>query len=149
MPTVFIANMAVKLPSRFAEGDIATETAAGLLNEIQVNRVRAQLRHAFERGKLAPEELQGKADELMAQPLRPGTTTDDDPETDDPIMHEALSIARELIVSRMAAEGLPPPKGIDTHAKQLVDNMSEIYDKARLRLEARHRAAAEALEALT
>jgi hypothetical protein len=70
---------------------------------------------------------------------------DDDGETD-PVMEEALAIAREMIIGRMAEEGLPPPRGINTHARALVDAMPEIQDRARFRIEARYRAAAEAIQ---
>ena len=65
----------------------------------------------------------------------------DDGDDDDPILLEAMAIARELIIKRMATEGLPPPKGLDMHAKQLVDNQPKIVELARKRVEERHKAA--------
>ena len=146
MPTVFIANLAVILPIRFAAGDAIEETPAKVLNDIQQRRIKAKLRWLLNRGEIAPEELQSKANELSNADLLPYITSDDDDADSDPILVEALSMAREIIVSRMAQEGLPPPKGIDLHAKALVDGMPELQEKARLRIEARYRAAAAAIE---
>ena len=144
MATVFIANMAVTLPSRFSEGDIASHNAAMMLNEIQHRRVKARLRYLLERNEIAPFEVQAKADELCAMDLVPHLTSDDE-ENSDPVFEEAMLIARELIVARMAKEGLPPPKGLDMHAKALVDAMPEIHERARLRVEARYMAASQSL----
>lgn len=145
MPTVFIANLAVILPSRFAAGDICNETAAEMLNEIQLRRIKSRLRYLIQRGDIAPEELQAKALVLLEGDLVPYATQDDDDTEGDPVYLEALAMARELIVGRMAQEGLPPPKGLDTHAKALVDGMPDIQEKARLRIEARYNAASAAI----
>lgn len=144
MPTVFINNLAVVLPSRFAAGQEIGENAAAVLNEIQHQRVRVRLRRLVQRGELAEEEIQPKADAFMAEELEPYGVGDEDIEND-PVFKEALGMARELIVGRMAAEGLPPPKGIDNHAKALVEGMPALMEKARLRVEARYRAAAAAI----
>lgn len=148
MPTVFIANLAVILPSRFAVGSIADEIAAKVLNDIHLRRVKAKLRWLLSRGEINANELQTRALELNEAELVPYATLDDDDSEADPIFIEALSMAREIIVSRMAQEGLPPPKGLDLHAKALVDAMPEIQEKARLRIEARYNAANAAIEEL-
>lgn len=146
MPTAFINGLAINLPSRFAEGDKADAIALALLNEIQHRRVKSQLRYMLAHGDINPDGLQQRADELMAKELVPHLTPDDDDEAEnDPVFKEALSMARELIISRMAAEGLPPPKGIDVHAKALVDGMPDLQEKARARVELRQRIAIEAL----
>jgi hypothetical protein len=128
------------LPSRFSAGDLATEVAAKILNQIQHQRVRAKHLYLLERGEVVPENLQAKADELMEQELLPYLTSADN-EDDDPVMVEALSIARDLIIARLAQEGCLPPKGIDFHAKALVDGNPAIYEQARKRVEARFAAA--------
>jgi hypothetical protein len=148
MPTVFIANLAVVLTSRFAAGDIADETAAKMLQEIQLRRIKARLRWLLSRGELAPEELQAKAEALLEVELTPYSTADDDDPENDPVFVEAMTIARDLIILRMAQEGLPPPKGIDLHAKALLDGMPDILERARLRIEARYRAASTAIAEL-
>lgn len=140
MPTVFIANLAVPLPTRFVAGDLATEIAAALLNDIQLKRVKAKLRWHLQKGDVLPDGLQAKAHELMKLELVPYITLDDG-EEDDPVLLEALAMARDLIVTRMAQEGLPPPKGLDVHAKALVDANPALQEKARLRVEARYKAA--------
>lgn len=146
MPTAFIANLAVALPVRFSAGTILDETSAYWLNEIQHRRVKAKLRWLLQRGEINPVEVQGRALELCAQPLAPYVLLDDeDGDTTDPILLEALSIAKDLITTRMAQEGLAPPKGIDQHAKALVDARPALMETARKRVEARYLAAASAL----
>lgn len=142
MPTVFIAGLAVPLPFREGEreGDPMMEWHAQLLYIIQSRRVMARLRYLLDRGELLVRDAQAKATELCAQPLKPYATLDDGDE-EDPILLEAMNMAREVITARMAAEGLPPPKNIDLHAKQLVDNIPELQERARLRVEAHYRAA--------
>jgi hypothetical protein len=122
-----------------------TEQDAALLCSIQRNRVVAKIRYLLSRGDISPAEAQSKANELASQPLVPYLTLDDEGAEGDPILEEAMAIARELIVKGMAEEGLPPPKGLDTHAKALVDNMPALQEQARIRMEARYRAAALAL----
>ena len=146
MATVFIANLAVVLPSRFAAGDILNETAAAVLNDIHRKRLTAKLRYLHQKGDINKDGLQSKALELASLELVPYTTLDDeDGEPLDPILEEALSMARNLIITRMAEEGLPPPKGLESHAKALVDAMPGLQEKARLRVEARYQAAALAM----
>lgn len=148
MPTVFVANLAVNLPSRFAAGDTIDDAAAYVLNDVHRKRLTSRLRYMLAKGEIHADELQRKAEELHQAELVPYATLDDDEENNanDPIMAEALSMARELIVTRMAKEGLPPPRGLDVHAKALVDAMPSIVERARLRVEARYKAAASALE---
>jgi hypothetical protein len=143
--TVFIDNLAVVLPSRFAEGDDIGEIAAKVLNDIHLRRIKAKLRWLLSRGEINVNEIQTKAIELNDAELLPYATLDDDDSEADPIFMEAMSMARELIVGRMAKEGLPPPKGLDAHAKALVDGMPEIQERARLRIEARYNAARAAI----
>lgn len=145
MATVFIEGVAVRLPERDGEreGEPMTLRQAQFLDNIQHKRVRAKLRYMFDRGELALSEAQAKANELCAQVPKPYLTLDDG--VDDPILTEAMVIAREVITARMAAEGLPPPKNIDLHAKQLVDNIPELQERARLRVEARYAAAQEVM----
>lgn len=145
MPTVFIANLAVVLPVRFASGDTLEDNAASVLNEIHLRRIKARLRYLLSRGEIDGNEIQAKALELSNSEMLPYLTSDDDDTESDPVYVEAISMARELIVSRMAQEGLPPPRGLDLHAKALVDGMPELQEKARLRVEARYKAAAEAI----
>lgn len=145
MSTVFIANLAVILPIRFAAGDTIDEIPAEVLNEIQLRRIKSRLRYLLQKGDIAYDELQTKAEALVLEDLVPYATQDDDETEDDPIYQEALAMARELIVGRMAKEGLLPPKGLDNHARALVDGMPALLEKARLRIEARYNAAAAAI----
>lgn len=146
MPTVFIGSVAVSLPQRFTAGDTLSENAADVLNDVQLKRLKARLRYMLAHGDVNADGLQATALNIMSQELVPYATLDDDDENVDPVLEEALSIARDMIVGRMAAEGLPPPKGLDAHAKALVDGQPRIQEQARLRVEARFRAAQEILE---
>jgi hypothetical protein len=146
MPTVFIDKLAVPLPSRFAGGDLATEIAAALLNSIQHKRVIAKLRRLLARGEIAEHEVQQKAEAFLQLDLVPYITLDDDPDASDPVIMEALGMAKSLITARMAKEGLPPPKGLEDHARNLVDSMPTIMEAARKRVEARYKAAERVLE---
>lgn len=146
MPVAFIANIAVQLPIRFLPGQAIDDIAASVLNNIQQTRIKAKLRYLLTRGDILQWDLQAKAEELASQDLVPYLTLDDDEEGSDPILQEALSMAREMIVSRMAHEGLPPPKGLDLHAKALVDGRPDLVEIARNRIEARYKAANIAIE---
>jgi hypothetical protein len=141
--TIFIEDTAVNLPTRFRAGDTLDELAANVLNDIHLRRLRAKLRWLLNNGSILQEHLQSKAQELNIAPLMPYATLDDgeDMEGSDPILAEAMSIARELILSRLAREGLETPKNLDMHVKQLVDNMPQLHERARQRVEARFRAA--------
>jgi hypothetical protein len=146
--TLFIDNRVMQFEKKYKEGDLLDEIGAELLNDIQHKRVKAKIRWLLSRGEISPDEVQSRADLLMEQPMLPYLTTDDDGADIDPVLQESLSIARELIVGRMAKEGLPPPRGLDNHAKALVDGMPQIRENARLRVEARYRAAADALKGM-
>ena len=78
MATVFIANLAVVLPSRFAAGDILNETAAAVLNDIHRKRLTAKLRYLHQKGDINKDGLQSKALELASLELVPYTTLDDE-----------------------------------------------------------------------
>jgi hypothetical protein len=143
--TVFIANQVVVLKRRFAAGEAIDAVGATVLNNIKHRRVKARLRYLLDRKEIAPDEVQAKANELMAQDIVDHMTSDDG-DILDSIFEEALSIAREMIVTRMAQEGHLPPKGLDNHAKALVNAMPEIQERARKRMEARFLAAAKAID---
>ena len=146
MPTVFIGSMAVPLPMRFVPGDELSENAAQVLNDVHIKRLKARLRYMLAHGDVNADGLQETALAIAEQELVPYATLDDDDENLDPVLEEALNIARELIVSSMAQQGLPPPKGLDAHAKALVDGQPRIQEQARKRVEARYSAAMAMLE---
>ena len=149
MPIGVINNLVISFPRKTLAGEAMTEQGAALLCAIQRNRIVAKIRYLLSRGEIAPAEAQAKALELAEHPLVPYLTLDDEGAEGDPILEEAMAIARELIVRRMAEEGLPPPKGLDIHAKALVDNMPAIQEQARVRIEARYKAAAAAIEGIS
>jgi hypothetical protein len=65
-----------------------------------------------------------------------------------PIFDEAMSLARDLICRHLAAESLPIPPTLDEHAEVLVSSNPSILTQAKIRLEARQRAATETAQAL-
>jgi hypothetical protein len=142
MPTVFIDDIAVPLPARTKGGDEVSDNDAELLNTILHRRVKAKLRWLLSRREIRPDEVQAKADELCDQPMLAHVTLDDSDEYD-PIMAEALVIAKEAYMAKAAAEGvpLPEPKHLDMHLRYLVNNVPVIQEKARIRVEARYKAA--------
>lgn len=149
MGTVLIGTTLVPLPQKYLSGQEMDDVIASMLNDIRNQRTMAKLRYLFDRGEINADNIQAKALEIQSEPLRYVRGANDlEDEKSDPILEEALGIARELIISRMAKEGLPPPKGLDTHAKALVEAMPQIYERARLRIEAKYRTANEAMEAL-
>jgi hypothetical protein len=148
MITVFVDDRPLSLPSRFSSGDIMNDIAAEVLNVIQLRRIKAKLRYLLSHGEVLEDGLQEKLLELLKVDLVPYPTLDDEDADDDPILAEALAIAKDLITKRMAQEGLPPPKGLDLHAKALVDGMPSLMERARLRVEARYLAAKTALEGM-
>lgn len=149
MATAFIAGLAVSLPSRFKEGDILDELSATILWEVQLRRIKARLANLIKKGDINADGIQAKALEINAQDLAPHATLDDDDSESDPVLEEALTMAKEIITQRMAEAGLPPPKGLDAHAKALVDGMPALQEKARQRVEARYKAAEAALRSMT
>ena len=140
MTTQFIANIAVTLPPRFAAGDILDETGSRVLQSLWLKRINTKLRWLRERGDIDAQGLQAKATELAQADLAPYSVAED-ADDDDPVLIEALDIAKSLITARMAAEGLPPPKGLDTHARELVNSLPQLVERARMRVEARYKAA--------
>ena len=138
MPIVTIGQLLVKLPASYAAGTILDEVDAEFMDNLRFKRVCAKLYYLIKRGEIAAEELQAKALALWAEKLQ---LVNDDDDNDDPIVVEAMTIAREIVTQRMAAVGLPPPKGLDAHAKALVDAVPAIAERARLRVEERYRAA--------
>lgn len=144
MATVFIDGKAISLHRRFAEGDVMDEIIADILNSIQKRRIMARIRYMLRRREISEAEAPAKILQLYEEELTLYSIYDDE-DNPDPILEEAMGMARELIVTRMAQEGLPPPKGLDTHARALVDGMPDLQEKARLRVEARYQAAQAAL----
>lgn len=63
----------------------------------------------------------------------------------DQIEEEALDIAEQQIIVELSKDGLPPPKSIRDHAKQLLLTNPDLLRRARLRLEARYQVVAETL----
>ena len=144
--TIFVQNRAYILPRKTLAGATLCEGKAEILNLILHRRIMAKLRYLLDKGELKAETAQAKAEELCAEDLRLSDACRAFGE--DPVMAEALAIAREHITTQLAKENLPAPKHLDEHAKALIDAMPQILDRARLRLEARYRAAQQALGAL-
>lgn len=142
MPTIYIDGTVVQVPTLFSPGHILTTPQAVFLEEIHLARLNTKLRYLLANGAIGPETLPAKALELNQAPLEPWGINDA-LDGNDPVAEEALALARERILSRMAQENLPPPKGLDTHARALlVADGGSLLEHARRRVEARYRAAA-------
>jgi hypothetical protein len=141
MTTTFIDNVAVPLALRYHGGNILDENGAEVLHYIWSKRLLTRLRYIFEKGETDPVILQLKAAEIAASPMRPYTIVDD-AEENDPILLEAMEIARNAIKTKLQAEGLPIPAKLDIHARALVEGVPVIIEEATRRIEARLRAAA-------
>jgi hypothetical protein len=143
-----IDNTLVQLPIRYKAGDIIDDYVAAILNEIQLQRIRAKLHEMVKKNEISPDELQRKAIELSHLPLLPYSPYDEELSAD-PAMDEALIIARQIIQNKLDEEGQMAPKNIDTHARALIAAMPEILNQAKTRVEARFRAAQMAFDELT
>ena len=140
MATVFIAGTAVVLPSRFAEGQCLDPLDAALLNQIWLKRLYTRLRRLLALGQLDAQSVEAKIAEMHTEDMTPYSLAQDADE-DDPVLLEAIEIAKEIITQRMAQENMMPPKNLDNHAKALVEGMPAIVEQARMRVEARYQAA--------
>lgn len=116
-----------------------TESDAATLNHIHLKRISSRIRWLLNTNQIALDEAQAKANEFSAQDLEPYNLVEDG-DDNDPVLLEALAMAETAINARMAAEGLPPPRNIDQHARALVKAMPSLVEKARLRVEARYKA---------
>lgn len=147
---ITIGTTVVEIPLRFKAGDPMDDDMADVLNYILHKRVMGVVRRAYGKGELAPNELQDRANALCAVPMTTATALDDmDDDIHDPIMVEALAMACGLITAHMATKGLPAPRNIDDHARELVRGRPDLYERARLRHVTRLGVAAEALKGLS
>lgn len=146
MITVFIFDRIFSLPDKTFIGSILSTSDAEVLNYIQHTRVKAELRRRLNKGDLAQSSIQDKALELMEKELKPYSTFDEDTDSySKPILSESISIARELILRQIALGNLLPPPDIEARAREIA-LFPPIRERARLRVEARHRAAQAVLE---
>lgn len=141
MPTVFIAGAAVNLPSLFKEGHVLNAHNAAFLNQIWLKRLSTRLRRLLVLGQIDATSIKAKAAEIHAEELAPYSIAAD-ADADDPVLVEALDMARALITQRMAQENIMPPKNLDNHALAVVEGMPALVEQARMRVEARYQAAA-------
>jgi hypothetical protein len=144
MQTIFIHDTPVRVQDPFAEGHRLTEAQAEVLNSLWLNLLLARLRWVANKNPdIDAASFQSKARETaeILELSADGIDTD-------PVWDEAMTIGRELITSKLAAEGLPPPPNLDMHAEALLEASEDIIAQARNRVEIRRRVANQALGAL-
>ena len=125
MPTVFIAGMAVNLPSRFKAGHVLDHADAALGNQIWLKRLAARLRRLLKLGQIDATSIDERVREIHAEELAPYSIAQD-ADDDDPVLAEAMEMAKALITQRMAQENIPPPKNLDAHARAVIEGVPAI-----------------------
>jgi hypothetical protein len=141
---MFIANIAIDLPSRFSPGDILDDDSAAVLQHEFIKRLGAQIRWRLSRGEITPNNLLSEA-LSMAHSFEFSWTPNDD---DDPLTDEAMIIAKDLIIQQLAADGITIFPNLDNHARTLAQNSPELRKQALTRIETRYRIGEEAIRKL-
>lgn len=147
MNTVVMAlgGQLIRLPSRHAPGQEATEAEAQTLQALWEQNLESRLRHHIRQNpRLSADALRLEAARLFLTYALPPPRR----EASDPIEQEARALAREALLHRLRAEGLPEPRNLDDHIGILLDHHPALYDRALERVEARLRTDREALSAL-
>ena len=129
----FIGNQTVPLPRRAVAGQALTPVEAAILTEIHHARIASQLRYMLAKGTITKRQLQQKAIELAKLPLTAGA----DEDASDPVLLEAIALAKEMLTAEAVREGLPT-KTIEARAKAVVDANPALRAKAQERLAAKY-----------
>ena len=144
MPLAQIDGITLELPLLFNAGDIIDDDGAWALNEMMLTRLRERTRWRLRQGVVTTITVQSVVEEMVsAFTFDSGEPCD----VDEPVMEEAITLAREMITKSLAKDGLPPPKNLEEHAKTLAEQSDQLRERARLRVEARLNAALAALSA--
>lgn len=135
----------LELAERYAAGDTVDAAISALLHNTLIMRLRSRIAWRLEKGRLAEADVAAEAQRLW---LEISFENDDFDLGDDPIDAEAFAIAKELITSQLAKEGLAVPKGIDDHARTLASESEAIRAKAKARVDAKRAVAVAAVQGL-
>lgn len=133
---VLLLGQIYSIADRYAPGQILTEEEAELFGEIQADAVADRMETWLASQTQVdprPEEIQSVAS-AFAETLLNDTSF---AHATDPVWTEALALAREMILTKLAAQGLPAPKTLDAHAAAVITGDPELLRKARVRVEAR------------
>lgn len=131
MPYLQFESHLIEYTPQRSEGELCTREDAKYLNSLLATEVQYQANlwvRAWD-ATPTPEAIQAKVSELCTRVILPETP-------DDPVTQTALAIAKEKITARLAAEGLPPPAGLDLHAAELVRLYPALLSQAELRVKA-------------
>ena len=131
MPYLQFESHLIEYTPQRSEGELCTHEDAKYLNSLLAKEVQYNITlwvRAFA-SPPSPGEIQAKVREIQEKVILPETP-------DDPVTQTALSIAKEKITARLAAEGLPPPVGLDLHAAELVRLYPALLAQAELRVKA-------------
>ena len=141
MITITSPALCLSLPDRFQEGHALTLAEARVLNQIFASRMRNYVVSWLDKG-LDPGVCQANL-EGFAQTYE--FTVNKPDEIGDPITCEALRIAREIVVKRLASQGLDLDSTmIDRHSAQ-VAALPKVRARAEEIVQIRTRAAHETL----
>jgi hypothetical protein len=132
MPYIQFNGMLIEYSPQRTEGELCTLEDAKYLNHLLAKQVQEQINLWLSYQDPVPdrEQIGAKVKELCVSATLPDIP-------DDPVQSAALDIAKEKIIARLAAEGLPPPAGLDTHAAELVRLYPSLLKLAEVRVQAR------------
>ena len=142
--TYTISGENFKLPQPYAEGHVLTAGEASQLNQVYAENLRNNLAKKVsdlkEAGTFDAELFQSHIDDY-ASTYEMGVRTGGGGRVGDPVLAEAISIAKELIRKAIRAKGYKladvPAKVITNKAKELIESgrHPEILETAKARVE--------------
>jgi hypothetical protein len=142
MTTVFIANISLDLPTRFELGQVLTAEEAAVLQFEYLKRVSTQIRWRVESGKIKLEDIHCESKRIAnAFVFADGADAVDIPDldsTDEMLMQEARTIAKDLIIKSLAENNVTTlPSKLDDHITAVINGNPQVMARARRRLEIR------------
>jgi len=154
METITIAGYSFNVPVRYEEGHELTAGEASALNQTYHENLRnnfaKKVKETVEKGGTA-ESLQTELDAYAAA-YAFGVRTGGGGAPRDPVMAEAMSIAKGIIRAALKKKGKKvsevDPKAINEAAKKLIDRDSTIVETAKARVAEAQAAASEDLSDL-
>lgn len=150
---ITIAGHVFNVPVRYAEGHELTAGEASALNQTYHENLRnnfaKSVKEALEAGAFDQGSFQEKLDEY-ALSYQFGVRSGGGGRTTDPVMAEAMNIARGMIRAKLREQKRKnvDPKAINEAAKNLIAKRADIMELARQRVAEQQAAASEDLSDL-
>lgn len=143
--TYTIAGESFSIPAPYAAGHHLTEGEANALNQTWAENVRnnqaSKVKEAKEAGTFIQDVFQGRIDDYC-ESYEFGVRSGGGGRTSDPVMGEALNIARDMVRKalvakgfRLSGEGAVKAAKVSELAKRLIEKNPAILDTARARVE--------------